>query len=248
MLNKDILLIQNGKKEQVTVYGTDELSVLANSVNSLLESTNRVQQEKLDKEREYHNVVNNVQDIIFKINAHGCIIFLNPVWEKISGYPMDETIGNHFLNYFYNSKNQSIENYFEVAKHTTKDIFFTEKKLVKKDGSFCWMSISILQENNAVGYFGIMRDITFRKEYEKELEYKDQLLQTALESIQNLFLDDQLQEAIMSSLYDIGKTINADRIRIYEYNFQELSGLFVAKNIFDWSKDCDVIIDNSEDE
>lgn len=32
------------------------------------------------------NIVNNVQEIIFQTDLNGCWTFLNPAWEKITGY------------------------------------------------------------------------------------------------------------------------------------------------------------------
>jgi PAS domain S-box-containing protein len=248
ILNKDLYLIKNGEQEKVTVSGADELTNLAIIINGLLESITKAQKEKLHRETEYSNVVNNIQDIIFRLDVNGRIIYLNPIWEKFSGYTIDETIGNYFLGYFYNTEKQMFKDYFEMIDYKTTDNCFIERKLIKKDKKFCWVSIYVFQENDPVGYFGTMRNITVSKEYEQELEYRGQLLLVALESIKKLFLDNQLQNAMNFTLNYVGRTINADRIRGYRY-FRKQDDLFMIKNSYDWSKESGkLIISNTKED
>lgn len=48
-----------------------------------------------DSIEKYHLVVDNVREIIFRIDLDGRWTFLNNAWERLSGYSLDESLGQH---------------------------------------------------------------------------------------------------------------------------------------------------------
>ena len=52
-----------------------------------------------DSEAQFRTVVDVVSDVIFRTDARGRWTFLNPAWETLTGYSMDESIGHSFLHH-----------------------------------------------------------------------------------------------------------------------------------------------------
>jgi PAS domain S-box-containing protein len=57
-------------------------------------STNKLLAERIAaSERQYRNVVDNIREVIFRVDIEGRWLFVNPAWEAISGYTIEETLG-----------------------------------------------------------------------------------------------------------------------------------------------------------
>ena len=37
-------------------------------------------------ERQYRETVNSIKDIIYRVDQHGNLVFLNPSWEEVTGF------------------------------------------------------------------------------------------------------------------------------------------------------------------
>ncbi|WP_051229275.1 PAS domain S-box protein [Paludibacterium yongneupense] len=57
-------------------------------------SANKLLSERIAaSERQYRNVVDNIREVIFRVDIEGRWLFVNPAWEAISGYSLEETLG-----------------------------------------------------------------------------------------------------------------------------------------------------------
>ena len=50
-------------------------------------------------ERRYQDLVENLQDLVWQLDPAGRILYINPIWEQLSGYPMEETLGRRFTEF-----------------------------------------------------------------------------------------------------------------------------------------------------
>ena len=115
----------------------------------------------------YHSLFQDSLDGIYISTLDGKYIDVNPALVKILGYDSKEEL---------------------LSKNVPKQLYFSEKdrlspfnrtksfetQLKKKDGSIIWAEIFsrvIYDENSAVYYEGIVKDITTRKKAEKEIKY-----------------------------------------------------------------------------
>lgn len=128
-------------------------------------------EEKLQlSEVKYKGLVNNLQDIIFNVDLDGYFTFLNPAWEKITGYKAEDFIGKNYSQYFINSSLEKSASFNEliVNNNAIKDQVYTIKTLSgKKIVSVYSEAIKIHGE--IVGYRGTVTDITDRKKAEEQL-------------------------------------------------------------------------------
>lgn len=128
-------------------------------------------EEKLQlSEAKYKGLVNNLQDIIFNVDLDGYFTFLNPAWEKITGYKAEDFIGKNYSQYFINSSLEKSAYFKDLIENNNaiKDQVYTIKTLTGKKAVSVY-SEAIKVHGEIVGYRGTVTDITDRKKAEEQL-------------------------------------------------------------------------------
>jgi len=123
-------------------------------------------------EERYRNLVESLTDVVFTLSPDGRITYLNPIFEKATGYKRADWIGKHFepivhpydLALAINMLNRAL-------KGETPPRF--ELRIIKKSGEHLVGEFKItphLHEGKLIGVFGVVRDITERKRNEEEMK------------------------------------------------------------------------------
>ncbi len=77
-------------------------SIVNEKTKSLLDEVKVRQQaeEELQKSKAlYFDLVETAQDLIWQCDRDGKFVYLNPAWEKVLGYPLNEMIGKRFMDF-----------------------------------------------------------------------------------------------------------------------------------------------------
>ncbi|WP_193197676.1 PAS domain S-box protein [Nostoc sp. MG11] len=115
----------------------------------------------------------------------GPIIYVNPAFERMSGYSAAEVIGQNFLYLQGTDINQPGLQELNAAMREGKD-FTVILRNYRKDGSLFWNELNISPVYDTDGYLthyiGIQNDITERKQAETALLVSQQRLQYLLSS------------------------------------------------------------------
>ncbi|MBE9126471.1 MULTISPECIES: PAS domain S-box protein [unclassified Coleofasciculus] len=102
---------------------------------------------------------------------HNPIIFINPGFERITGYSAEEVIGKNCRFLQGQETQQSALDEVRCALGEKRDCFVTLRNY-RKDGTLFWNELSISPLRDATGklthYVGIQTDITERKQAEEE--------------------------------------------------------------------------------
>lgn len=115
-----------------------------------------------------------VDEAIVFTDTEGTILYVNPSWERITGYSRAEAIGQNL--HFWKSDKHSEAFYEKIwATITNGDVWHGRLTNIKKDGILYEEVATIYPfqdaSGNIVGYIAIMRDIS------KEIELEEQLRQ-----------------------------------------------------------------------
>ncbi len=127
-----------------------------------------------EKIKTLYKGINSVKDYaIFLLDKKGCVCSWNKGAEFIEGYRAEEIIGQS-SEIFYTP--ESIEQHcFERELETAKvqGRFEEEGWLVRKDGTLFWANVVITaiydEKNEHIGFVKVSRDLTERKQAEREL-------------------------------------------------------------------------------
>jgi PAS domain S-box-containing protein len=129
---------------------------------------------EVNRSREsYRELFEMVKDAVFVSNVEGQLIDVNPSWLELFGYRSKREVLKLDLatDIYVNPKDRT-----RLLKLLKKEKFVTDYEIAAKrrDGTRVIVSISdqVIQDGKgkAIGYVGMVRDITKRKEYERQLE------------------------------------------------------------------------------
>ncbi|MDP3148535.1 MAG: PAS domain S-box protein [Ignavibacteria bacterium] len=126
------------------------------------------------------------------IGFDGCFKRLNPAWEKTLGFSLNKMLFQPFIDFVHpEDKDATLA---EAAKLTTgaRTISF-ENRYCCADGSYRWLSWSVIPAVNEELLYGVARDVTERKRAEEALyEAKENLERRVLERTAELTRSKQL--------------------------------------------------------
>jgi len=156
----------------------------------IVDITGRRQRERALAEREaqYRAITESAQDAIITMDADSTIQFANPAVEDIFGYSPEGLIGKSMTMLMPKRHRQAhqegLNRFLETGEETMD---WSEKEFpgLRKDGTEIDLSISFATyaQNGETYFEGIMRDITERKERERELRVRSEAMEQAEEAM-----------------------------------------------------------------
>ncbi|GEM_PF-6202800 len=151
-----------------------ESTNLFDSLIRLIEERNQATEALKQSESKYSEVVENVKEIIFQTDTNGLWLFLNKAWEEITGFSVDESLGQLFLNYVHPDDRQRNMELFEPLINRKKDYCRHQIRYLTKDGGFRWIEVfarlGLNDRDEITGTYGTLQDITESKQAEEEME------------------------------------------------------------------------------
>jgi PAS domain S-box-containing protein len=121
-------------------------------------------------EERYRTLVENINDVIFSLDAQGCFTYISPAIERFAGYVAGEVIGQHFTAFVHPDDRVGLQESYE--RTLTGNVEPHEFRILARDGSILNVRTSsrwLREADQLVGLTGIMTDITERKRAEDAL-------------------------------------------------------------------------------
>ncbi len=204
-----IFLLQRGVEEleagnlnhRLNDFGNNELGYIAlvlNKLSSRLSNTlanlnHRVKELNTNKqaleksEANYRSVVNNVKEVLFNTDPQGRWQFLNPAWEEITGFSVEETLGKDISDFIYD---EDVEHCLKTCHQIlgcNLDSYEGEVRMLKKTGEYLFMQIfaspSFDDAGHILGVTGVLNNITEQKLALKQLKLTSKVYVNAREAI-----------------------------------------------------------------
>lgn len=117
-------------------------------------------------------VAENIKDVIFEIDLNGNWKYLNPAWETLSGYSVEECIGKPFYEKNYTIDGEHIINFIDLEQ-LNQAIQSSIIKVETATKEVKWVDISVKgiinKEGAHEGFIGTIVDISALKRTEIEL-------------------------------------------------------------------------------
>ncbi len=101
-------------------------------------------------------MINNIHEIIFQCDNQGSITFLNQSWERLLGYPKEETLGHSIVEFVYPEDKKTI--FTSIIKESKHE----ELRLYDISGNLLWFELSVSQKETDDN-IGVLYNITSRK-------------------------------------------------------------------------------------
>jgi len=140
-------------------------------------------QEELQESREkYKAILDNIANGYYEVDLAGNVTFFNRACINILGYSEAELMGMNNKVFMDKGNARKVYETFNRVFTTGDSYRALDWELIRKDGSLCYVdtSISLMRDNDgkAIGFHGVLMDISERKQAEKKKkELEDQLHQ-----------------------------------------------------------------------
>ncbi|MBN1364895.1 MAG: PAS domain S-box protein [Syntrophaceae bacterium] len=122
-------------------------------------------------EEKYRNILENMQEGYFEINLAGNYIYFNDSLCRVHGYPREELMGMSYRQYTDQVTAEKLFQAFNRVYKTGKPLPEIDFQITTKDGNKRCIdaSISLLEDSSGkpIGFRGVIRDITERKQGEE---------------------------------------------------------------------------------
>ncbi|MEQ8705943.1 MAG: PAS domain S-box protein [Phaeodactylibacter sp.] len=194
--------------------------------------------------QDYQMLVNYIGDSVLKVNSEGEVLYTSPSWLNNYGYSSEETDGQRLSLFVHPEDIEKTILALEALKgEGAESSFEMEHRLKHRNGEWLWVETKGELEPRSGEIVLIIRDITERKNSEQRLQsFAD--MQKILMDISSKYINLPLGEeesAINVSLQQMGRFVDADRVYIFDYHFEEE----ICTNTYEWCREgIDPEIDN----
>jgi PAS domain S-box-containing protein len=142
-----------------------------------------------ESQERFQDIVTNTGDWIWETDDKGRYIYSSPVSKQVIGYVPEEVLGKHFYDFFHPDERDELKKAaLKVFKKKEKFRDLINRN-VHKDGHVVILETSgvpmLDDKGYLLGYRGVDRDISERKQSEEELKKNEQFLNSILESVQD---------------------------------------------------------------
>ena len=164
-----------------------------------------------ESEEKYRFMTENSSDVIWHLDRHYCFDYISPADEHLRNFTREEVLGTTLWSWLKPASVEYVKqmNAQRLADEQTRTRPATnryELEIICKDGRWLWMEINVTvhydQNGELVGYHGIARDITARKQAEAEIARLYQAEQAQR----------QLAEALRDTAAQLTNTLNLDEV------------------------------------
>lgn len=252
---EDYGFLMLGRKKPLDIELAHELAPIAGflgrSLKQALDHEFRKAAEEQIHDRETLNnlIMNSAFDGIAIIDGDGAVRYWNSAAERIFGWTAAEMLGAKLSNTIIPHGLRPLHDKgmarFKATGEAKVLNSLLELPALHRDGHEFPIELSIitLHQGGQDFYCGFMKDISHRREKDEiirqQLELQDLLIKISSTYI-NIDLA-EVENAIQHSLEDMGRFVGADRVYIFEYDFNSQT----VSNTFEWcAEDIPAEIDN----
>ncbi len=192
-----LLRLDSDEPGRFSAEDAGRLSPLANAAAVALENARQHEQVRHElaeraaaeralraSEEKYRDLVENINDVIFTVDAQGVVTYISPVITAYSGYRPEEVVGQPFQRFVHPDDLPGLLDSFQRTLAGEANPF--EYRLIDKDGSPRWVrstSRPAYEGGELAGVRGAFTDVSERKRAEaKRAELREQLERTAIDT------------------------------------------------------------------
>lgn len=208
----------------VTYEGHPAIKVIINDISIRKEAEKRLK----DSEKKHHELINNLQDVVFQTDIDAKILFINKAWEQLTGFKIEESIGKPVTDFIYDPRG-GVNMLSSVKRLLSLGVSTQERDLIirtaREGDKFIQAKFSaVYNSNNQItGISGLVIDIHSRKTAQLELER----IESNLRKHQKIYLSlaksqvtagEDFNAALKLIAKTSAETLDLDRVNVWQFN------------------------------
>lgn len=134
----------------------------------------RAEEALRESEEKYRSILDNIDDAYYEVDLKGNLVFFNKALISKTGYSHGELMGMNYRQFISPESCEPVSKVFSEIYRTSKSFRFFDYEAIMKGGrkrNFeSWANLLFNHNNKPIGFSGMARDITIRKEVEKQLQ------------------------------------------------------------------------------
>ncbi|MEO8624954.1 MAG: PAS domain S-box protein, partial [bacterium] len=123
-------------------------------------------------EEKYRSAIEQLQDVFFRTDAAGMWTFLNNAWTRLTGNPVETSLGTSYLSYVHPSDRAVLLDALGPLAAGTVETSLVEVRYFHRNGGYRWVEASthfVRGDTGEVeGTMGTLRDVTERRAANEE--------------------------------------------------------------------------------
>ncbi|KKM14415.1 hypothetical protein LCGC14_1706350, partial [marine sediment metagenome] len=145
----------------------------------------KAEEKLISSEKKVQNLINNISDVLIEVNVDGVFTFTSPQIFRLIESRSEQIINSKLIVLLHQEDRDSYQESFKAALNSKAPLFL-ECKIRHKKGYYIPISIrgSFVEINNVNKFFGVIRDITERKQIENMIKKEIKTLKD-LDKIRN---------------------------------------------------------------
>jgi len=157
-----------------------ELKKQKENLRTALVEQEQTEEELLEKSEELERYFTSSLDMLCIADIQGRFIRLNPEWEQVLGYPIDDLIGHSLMDFVLpEDKKKTLQALSQLDRQ--EEVRSFENRYRCSDGSYRWIEWRSKPIGGTI--YAAARDITTRKQMENDLRESEESLYITLNSI-----------------------------------------------------------------
>ncbi|MGK5075309.1 PAS domain S-box protein [Janthinobacterium sp. ZB1P44] len=157
------------------------------AIRTEISDSKRMAETIAKSEREYRNVVNSLNEVVFRTDLHGAWTFLNPAWHTITGFDAADSLGRSVLQFVDARDRERAAAGLSQLLGGQVDSMRHEARYVTRDGDVRWIDVCARAERDGLGQLagitGSLTDITERRQAARELRHNLNFVDALIETI-----------------------------------------------------------------
>jgi PAS domain S-box-containing protein len=141
---------------------------------ALAEYNTTLERRVAERSQELDRIFRMSTDILSVTGNDGSFINLSPAWERITGYPVEDTIGRTYFEFVHPEDLPNTKDAAGQLRQGTSLLGF-ENRYRRADGSWCWLSWRAVPLPEEGLVYSIARDITQDKAREDQLRQSQKM-------------------------------------------------------------------------
>ncbi len=188
-------------------------------------------------EEKYRAILHGIEEGYYEVDLAGNFTFINDSMVGILGYSKDELTGMNNRRYMSEETSEKVYHTFNEVYRTGRATKAFDWELIRKDGTRRTLEISVSLSRDSkgqpIGFYGIARDVTERKQVEGALQASEEKYRSILQSIEEGYYEVDLAGNFTFFNNFLVKSLGYTREELMGLNNRQYMSPETAKLVFE---------------